>query len=266
MKSTNEKMQIQVGAFVVVGLILAMLVIFLLGSEKRLFETQYTLTAHFSDISGLRSGAPVQLAGINVGTVNKIEFDESLNSKKVKLTLRITKSFQDRIRDDSMATIATQGLLGDKMVTVSVGSPERPVLENDAEIKSASQSGFSQIMEQSGDVLTEVEKLAENINAILSEVRTGEGVLHQLVYNPKGEAIFDDVGDMAANFEGISQNAKSITLKIDQGQGTLGALVNDPTLFYDIKTLLGKANRNKLIRAVIRETLRTKEEEGLKKE
>lgn len=265
-KHSREQLQIQVGAFVAAGLVLLMMIIFLLGSEKRLFDTQYTLISHFADISGLRIGAPVQLAGINAGTVNKILFDEALEKKKVKLILRISKRFQDRIREDSVATIVTQGLLGDRMVFISVGSADKKILEDGDDLSARAPAGFTQLLDKGDELLGNVNEASKHINDILKEIRKGKGVAHGLIYDEGGKEMVKDFGKVAKGLSATSSNMASITGKIRRGEGTLGALVNDASLFNDLKTLLGKANRNKLIRAVVRETLRTKEQKGLKKE
>ena len=253
-------MQIQVGMFVVVGLLLLMTVIFLLGSEKRLFERQYSLVSHFEDISGLRLGAPVQLAGINVGTVENILFDDQIAKKNVKVKMKISTRFKDRIREDSVASIVTQGLLGDRMVSVTVGSPEKQVLKSGDELMAVSPTGFAEIMTKGDELVTQVNKVAKNVNALLEEVRGGKGALHELIYNPKGGEMVEDAAVVASNLKEVTHNASQVSGKINRGEGTIGALVNDASLFNDMKTLLGKANRNKLIKAVIRETLRTRDE------
>lgn len=263
MSHEREMMQIQVGAFAAIGLLLLMTIVFMLGSEKNIFEKQYTLICRFNDISGLRVGAPVQLAGIHVGTVNQILFDEK-ERKKVKLILRITKGYQERIRKDSTAAIVTQGLLGDKMVFVTVGSPEQDPLQEGDELPTRSPSGFYQILEKGDELIDNANKVAKKIDAILQEVQKGKGLIHGLVYDPEGGELVHDLAAVGENLNSASLQAAQITRKINQGEGTFGALINDASLFNDMKTLLGKANRNKLIRAVIRETLRTKEEKTLK--
>lgn len=265
-KKSKETMQIQVGIFVAVGLFLLMLVIFLLGSEKKLFDTQYRLICYFTDISGLRVGAPVQLAGIRVGTVNEILFDEKIEEKKVRLELQISTRYEERIREDSVASIVTQGLLGDKMVFISVGSSETKPLESGAELKSKSPTGFSQILEKSDSLVEAAEQIADNLNNILHEVRDGDGVLHGIIYEKHGEEIVTDIKLLAENFREASASIASVSHKINEGHGTIGAFINDASVFNDLKTLLGKANRNKLIKAVVRYTLKTKDENLLKKD
>lgn len=264
MRVKKELMQAQVGAFVIIGLALLMLVIFMLGSEKRLFETHYQLICRFTNISGLRAGAPVQLAGIKVGTVNRILFDDSLEEKKVIIELSISTRYKERIRADSEASIVTQGLLGDKMVFVSVGSPNEPVLKSGEELKSQAPTGFSQLLEKGEGLVDGFAEISAHIEDILGEVRSGKGVLHSIIYDDS-ERLIQDIQELSANINQMSAHFEQVAQKINQGDGTLGALINDATLFNDMKTLLGKANRNKLIRAVVRETLRTKEDGLLQK-
>lgn len=253
MRAEKHVTQLQVGAFVIVGLTLLMMIIFMLGSEKRIFDQQYTLVSWFKNISGLRVGASVQLAGIHVGTVNQILFGEGLEQKEVKVLLRISTDYQERIRTDSEASIVTQGLLGDKMVFVSVGSMEFPALKSDDVLLSSSPSGITELLEKGETLMNNATKTVDQVNEILKTVRTGEGVVHGIIYDK----------DLMADLKGISDEFSQISEKINSGHGTIGAFVNDPSLFQDLKTLLGKANRNKLIRAVVRETLRTKDEKLL---
>lgn len=248
-----------------IGFLLTMMVIFLMGSEKKFFESHYSIVCFFDNISGLREGATVQLAGINVGSVKKILFETDLERKKVKLVLSISERFQDRIRQDSIASIETQGLLGDKMVFISVGSPEKDILKDGAKITSRPPSDFSKLIEKGDTLLGNVNDVAKDIKDIVGEIRKGKGVIHSLVYDTKGAELLTDFQNLARNLNRVGSNLAQVTDKINRGRGTIGALVNDASLFNDMKTLLGKANRNKLIRAVIREVLKTKDERLLKK-
>lgn len=271
MKRRNtEQFQIQVGAFLAIGILLAMMMIFVLGSRSSLFQEQYSLICYFEDISGLRVGAPVQLAGINVGVVEEIAFEESLARTTVKLKLKINKDFQKRIRTDSYATVATQGLLGDRMVFITVGSEKSSMLKDGAVIEAQNPTGFTQLVENGDKLMMDAKKfmknlneLTTNVNAVIKEIKQGKGLLHAVIYEADGQKSLREVDEIAANINAVSRNLASITGKVNTGKGTIGALINDPTLFNDLKTLLGKANRNKLIRAVVRYTLQTKEKDQL---
>lgn len=259
MKLNRELIQMQVGAFVAVGLILVMMVLFLLGGEKRLFDRHYQVVCFFENISGLRAGAPVQLAGVHVGSVGQISFEEDVEKRNVRVVLHISHDYKNRIREDSVASIITQGLLGDKMILVSVGSSGFKVIDESFELATKPAYDLSHIIEKGEDLIIKVDDAVMQINDIFKEIKEGRGLIHALIYDPEGSQMIDNLESVSQNLKGASYHFQQITGKIDRGQGTMGALVNDATLFNDMKTLLGKANRNKLIRAVIRHTLKTKD-------
>jgi len=272
-----------------------MTAIFMLGSKTSLFQTYYELICYFDDISGLRVGAPVQLAGINVGFIDSIYFedrklitykeisteeraaapDEEPETKiivKVKVTMKIDSQYQDRIRDDSVASVVTQGLLGDRMIFITVGSNDRKVLGNNDELRDVRQpTGFTQLVEKGDDLMIDAKvfvnntnRLVTKFNTVMGEVIKGDGLVHEVIYASESKDTLRTLNQALLNFNRASQNLASITGKINNGKGTLGALVNDDSLYQSVKTLFGKANRNRLIRSIIRYTIKTKDKDQLK--
>jgi len=297
--------EVRVGLFVLLGMAVVMTVIFMLGSEGRLFERRYTLYTKFKDISGLRVGAPVQLAGLNVGMVDEIQFSQSLEEKEIIIEMGVNRNFQDRIRADSVATINTQGLLGDKFVFVSVGTENQPVLEDDEFIQSEETTPIFALAEKAGKILDDIgaasksirgmltsvkgEKggdlkgILQSLRATLDRVKTGPGLAHALIYDPKGKQViaslnnalnaFSDVAEgpegkqakgMIANLRQASADLKEILGGIRRGEGTIGKLIRDPEIYNDLRTLLGKADRSKLIKSVIRTTIEENDKQILK--
>ena len=155
--------EVRVGLFVLLGMAVVMTVIFMLGSEGRLFERRYTLYTKFKDISGLRVGAPVQLAGLNVGMVDEIQFSTDLEEKEIIVEMGVNRNFQNRIRADSVAAINTQGLLGDKFVFVSVGTENQPVLEADEFIQSAETTPIFALAEKAGKILDDIRERSHRL-------------------------------------------------------------------------------------------------------
>lgn len=260
MLKSNPKLNMMVGMFVGIGFALFLASIFLIGGEKNLFESTYTISAYFDDISGLRAGAPVQLAGIKIGSVKTVSLAENMDSKKVKVLMAIKKDYQDRIRLDSRAEIVTQGLLGDKMILISLGSSSAAVLEDNQSIEVESSAGMGELFKNGEDVLSHMNETLGKLNDILEEIKMGEGMIHSLIYDPAGKNIVSNLNGLSMNLNQSTYHFNEITRKINDGEGTIGALVNDASLYMDVKTLLGKANRNKIIKAAIRHTLNTREE------
>jgi len=297
--------EVRVGLFVLLGMVVVMTIIFMLGSEGKLFERRYTLYTKFKDISGLRVGAPVQLAGLGVGMVDEIHFSKSLEEKEIIIALGLNRNFKDRIRADSVATINTQGLLGDKFVFLSVGTETQPVLEDKEFIKSEETTPIFALAEKAGKILDDIGAASKSIRGMLTSVegekggdlkgilqslrttldrvKTGPGLAHALIYDPKGKQViaslnnalnaFSDVAEgpegkqakgMIANLRVASADLKEILGGIRRGEGTLGKLVRDPELYDALRTLLGRADRSKLIKSVIRTTLEENDKQILK--
>jgi phospholipid/cholesterol/gamma-HCH transport system substrate-binding protein len=294
----NSGQQVKVGIFVTLGLVLSMIAIFLLGDISDLFQRRFTLFARFKEISGLRVGAPIFLAGLNVGKVVTIHFPGDLKDKDVMIRMEIQSAYRSRLREDSQANITTQGLLGDKAIFITVGSPETPELQNDSEIQVKQSLSLESFSEKGSEMLDNINKLADNVNKlvtdvknkdslmhaliydpsgenfvkqvtrlvnssedIISQIKEGKGVLHALIYDPTRENVGEKFSKTIANMEAMSGNMKEVSSKIEKGEGSIGGLINDPTVYYDLMTLLGNANRNKLLRTVIRATLATNEKD-----
>jgi phospholipid/cholesterol/gamma-HCH transport system substrate-binding protein len=264
MPKLDDKVKVQVGLFVFIGCGLFLLMIFLIGGEKNLFQNDYHLKASFSNISGLRVGAPVELGGLKIGAVSEINFSDQLNDKKIIVRMSLKQEFQDRIRDDSIIELATQGLLGDKMLLISLGSQNSKVLNNGDFISVKETTSISKMMAKGEQTIIKTNELLTQLNDVMKEIREGNGLVHELIYDPQGGELIDNMNELALSLEGTATNFEKITGKINSGKGTIGALINDDSLYLDMKTLLGKANRNKLVKTAIRHTLSTKEEKLIK--
>jgi phospholipid/cholesterol/gamma-HCH transport system substrate-binding protein len=301
--------EFRVGVFVASGLLLAMVTIFMIGSEHRFFERQYTLYANFQSIAGLRVGAPVQLAGIQVGYVDAIRLPSDMAKKEITVVLRVRKAYQDRIRQDSVATVETQGLLGDKYIYVTMGSEAQPIVPDKGIVASKETTSIFALADKAGDIMGNIGEAAKAINdmfsslhgqkgesdvkEILSSLRTsieqiekGKGALHALFYDPKGGQLIADLsravktsadiltkadqegeGKMAGlliNMRHASEDLRAILESIRRGEGTAGKLISDPGLYDDLRALLGRANRNALLRAVMRSTIEENDRQVLK--
>lgn len=258
---SREAVQVRVGLFVFAGVFLAMIIIFLLGGEKQIFTRQYALKASFEDISGLRVGAPVQLAGVRVGMVDRIDFGAEPGEKKVLVRLSIDREFQERIRRDSVASINTQGLLGDKIVSVSLGGPDQEILKEWEMIQTEERPSLFAIAEKGGDIMNNLNRAAKAVTSVLEEVEKGGGLLHTLIYESEERPVGKDFSEMAKELKTASRELREILQRVNRGEGTVGALLKDPGVYEDIRRLFGRIERNKLLRHIIRSRIRDLERE-----
>jgi phospholipid/cholesterol/gamma-HCH transport system substrate-binding protein len=311
----DTRISLSVGAFVLVAMLALAAGILSLSAESGLFQSQYRLTAHFSNVLGLLPGAPVWLGGKEVGRVDRIAFEPMSAEFPVLVQLRINEDVQDRIRDDSVATIGTIGLLGDSYVELSFGTEGAVVLLDGDEIQTRNPVNVTALMSEGRNALSSINDLSaslnnvvktfsekkgaeraveaieavsdimietregsglihtlifepyegggadavartlERVDAILGEVQSGDGLLHTLIYEST-----DDPQDVLEQALVATATLNRILEKVDSGDGTLGLLLNDPTVFEDLKVLLGGAQRSTLLRSMIRMAVEQGEE------
>lgn len=132
----------RLGIFIVATLVILTAGVFLIGNKQFLFRRTYRLGADFQNVAGLNNGADVQVGGIHLGTVKYISLPGGPNGKLTVL-MDMADSTKNIIRRDSVATIKTEGLLGDKYVEISFGSEKAPNIENGDTIKGENPVDFS---------------------------------------------------------------------------------------------------------------------------
>lgn len=214
---SGSALQLRVGAFVLASLLVFAGLVYMLGRSAGLFERQYRLVADFSQIGGLIPGATVRLAGVAVGRVGQIRLPEGA-SAKVRVELLIARRVQDRIRADSLARIETLGLLGDKIIDVSLGSSGAAILQDGAELRTEEPFDTARLTQQGAELLRNLVELSTELRATLAriaaspagadvaetvralrslatEIEHGQGVLHRLVYDRKLGTALSDAGE-----------------------------------------------------------------------
>ncbi len=181
-------LQIRIGGFILLGLGVFLAIIYLLGAQARYFERKYELFADFTEVGGLIEGATVRLAGVQIGRVTNVQLPPQPGGK-VRVTLTIARRFADRIRRNSEARVVTQGLLGDKLVEITIGVPEAPPLKSGDVLATRDPFEMAQMFAAGADTLAQVNQLAvtlrktvDRVDRMAEEVEKGKGWLHVLIY------------------------------------------------------------------------------------
>src|SRR5579863_8866137 len=99
---------IQVGLFVIAGMLFSGLVIFLIGGERRLFERSVDFTAHFADVQGLKAGAPIRMGGVDIGHVSSVGYGPKPGDTTIYVALSVVKEESERIKTDSVVKVAAK--------------------------------------------------------------------------------------------------------------------------------------------------------------
>lgn len=349
------KDQVKVGIFVLVGLALLTGVVFLIGQDSRFWESKVYFVAPFKDVQGLKTGGPVRLGGVDIGTVDSVGYDGKVGDSRIYVKLAVVKQEAGRVRQGAVAHINNKGLLGDKMVDITVPDTNAPALPDGSELK-AEEPG--DLMAQVNDLSAQakrtldnienatrgfgdprfgedVKRSAEDLRLILDGIARTDGAMHRLFMDPRegerldrtidnvnvslnrlssllGEAsavtervrtgpgiahaVFYD-GDLSQNAAGtldeihkdlvairegngvahalvygddqtqhvmgnlakMSDDLRSIVADMRAGKGTIGGLLVDPSVYEDLKSAVGNVERNQVLRALVRYSIRADE-------
>src|SRR5262249_46573332 len=152
---------------------------------------------------------------------------------------------------DSVAAISTQGLLGDKYVSISLGTPPKDVLKDGAVLQAEERPGLEAVVDKANKAMDKLDPGIESIVAILKELQNGNGLLHSLIYETDERPLGRDFAAMAGELRSTSRQLREITAKINRGEGTVGAFLQDPSLYYDIRRLFSRVERNKILTHII---------------
>lgn len=214
--------QLRVGVLVLVSLIVFAVAIFFIGGQSGFFTRRYALKTYFSSAGGVREGSEVRLAGIPVGNVQRIRISSfSEPAKAVEIDLKISKHFQDQIREDSQATLETAGLLGEAYVDISRGTPASKVLQNGGTVTGHEEPDITAIVHNANDVVSNLRVLSSTLNNITTQVQSGEGSIGKLIYD---QSFYNRLDSTAANAQKIVQG-------VQQGQGSVGKFLTDEELY-----------------------------------
>lgn len=257
MATKKPSYDILLGSFVALGIAVLITLVFLIGKERRLFDVSIPIEAHFPNVAGLAVGADVLLSGVVVGNVKAIKFpalDAEQASRDVTVVMSISQRAMAWIRKDSIARIDSKGLLGDKIINLSIGSADQPEVEPSGMLESLPPVDFSKSMQKAQEILENVAEAvadakvvlkgfvdqggdtalassAKSIQRLLQEIEKGQGVIHELVYNKEaGKDTSSAIKSMRESLDTIakiSDDFSKIAAEVKQGQGLLHALVYD---------------------------------------
>jgi len=234
-------LQLRVGVFILAGLGALLAIGYLLGAQARYFEPKYTLVAEFTEVGGLLEGATVRLAGVQIGRVVEVALAPKPGGK-VRVVLSIARQFSDRIRRDSEARILTQGLLGDKLIEITVGTAEQPPLRPGDTIATREPFEPSRVFAEGAATMAAVSRLAASLSATLERLER-DGTFDELGATVRSaRRATDQLGQVA-------ERVGRITREVETGKGWLHVLIyEEPETLRQLNATL-EATRTLIARA-----------------
>lgn len=213
--------ELKVGLMSITAIGLAMLLIFTMGSAGGFFWQRYSLKILFDDVAGLKSGAPVRIAGVAVGSVADLQFV----GDRVEVIIELSKEHQNRVTTGSQATLGSVSLLGEGAVDLTSSTEGTPIPEWGYIPTGRQASTFNEVAADAADGIQEATNL-------LKDIRGGRGTIGQLFTN---DALYRDLNSLVGS-------AERVTRQIAEGQGTLGRLATDDALYTDLNASVRDLN------------------------
>jgi phospholipid/cholesterol/gamma-HCH transport system substrate-binding protein len=328
-----------------------------------MFHRKVVLHTQFHDVGGLRAGSPVRMGGVNVGQVTAVRFSSDPHDPDLHVDFEMVDDALVRVRRNSIAVIASKGLLGDKALDISIGDNSLPQLHNGDTIRGQESDELGNAMrnatalldrantvmdtivtatrpfanEQLGNdviamahdlrgianqiatgqgtvgrllrdeqmanqiqgtlasaqqTMRAVQGTASQVESMAHDARTGHGLVHALLYDEQGGQAVRSMGNAASELAAITHDVRSgngglhniiygtdssdavaninqataglrdIIRDVQHGRGTIGALLVDPSLYDDLKSLVGNVQRNDILRAMVRYSIHANERNG----
>jgi phospholipid/cholesterol/gamma-HCH transport system substrate-binding protein len=209
--------QLKIGILGVAALALATMLILAVGGQGGFSWERYALKTKFTDVKGLKSGAVVRIAGVDVGKVTDVEFVRD----EVEVTLEVNDSHQQRITDQSRAMIGSLSLLGEPIIDVTPSSQGRPLQEWEYIPSTRAPGQIAEVTEQASQSL-------EQLTGLMKDVRAGKGSVGKFVTE---DELYREITALVSNAEVVASNLRS-------GRGSLGMMLNDPAAYKQMNQAL----------------------------
>ena len=228
-----------VGVFVVGGLLLFTVALFMIGDRQMAFAKKFIVYTEFKRITGLQPGAIVRVAGAKAGAIKEI-LPPNTPSGKFRVELEIIEDLHQLVRADSLATIETEGLLGGSYLGVGTGTDAAPPVAPNATIAGKEPFEISDLMQQMGD---SIKKVNDTIDEMKGDVQRAVVSIADTVDNTNALVtdVSDDLKRMASAGAKISSEAAQIAEGIRRGEGTIGKFVKDDELHNRLTAIARQA-------------------------
>ncbi len=256
----------RLGIFIFIGTVCIVLSIFLIGNKESLFVSSINIQTTFQRVEGLKTGAPVRLSGLTIGSVSDIKLADD-TSGAVVVYMNIENEIRHFIRLDSEATIETEGLVGKKVVSITPGSSDFEIVTNGSKIKAKEPVNISEIIEETQQIMAYVKTITKDFSEIVTKINAGEGSIGHLVNDDElyestvqitqtadsslavmtermeevAGFLVDIAGGASVIFSNIDTavaDIKTLIDNVEKGEGVLGALMADRSSYDSIKTVI----------------------------
>lgn len=238
MKEKKSNYKWKLGLFILFGLVLLIAILYFVGSSQNLFGSTFKLKSKFKNVSGLKVDNNVLLSGINIGSVKEIAF---ISDSSVSVVMVIRSDVRQYIKTDAVTSIGSDGLMGDKVVTISPGSNSNKIVEDGATIASVEEVGIQDLMTGLKNTITNAQILTKQLADFSYKINTGQGALSKLLTD---EEFAKSIDRTMINLETGTNQFVLFTDKMNTKDGTLSKLMTDPSYANSIQQTLSSLEKS----------------------
>jgi len=214
----------KLGMFVLIGLVLFVFTIYFIGKNQNLFGSTFHLKANFKNVSGLNIGNNVRFSGINIGTVKDIQF---VSDSLVIVDMIIKEEVQKYIKTDATAMIGSDGLMGDKVLTISPGITSTTIVKDNDVIASKNAIELEDLMKGLSKSVDNAEIITKELSEFALKINNGKGALNKVLTD---DAFSKSIETTMTNLQTSSDEFVAFTKNLNDKDGTISKLMNNP--FY----------------------------------
>lgn len=208
MDNYSQKFKIRLGLFIIIGIALFVLAIFVIGKQRNLFNPVFKITSTFYNVSGLQVGNNVRLFGINVGTVDQISI---INDSTVRVDMLIRTDVNRFIKKDSEIAIGSEGLIGDRLLIITQGSSDADIVGNGDNLISEEPVETDAIMASLRVTAGNAEIISQELAEIMVKINSGKGTLGRLIQDSTISANFNQtMVNLNKSSKGLNENMEAV--------------------------------------------------------
>lgn len=234
---TTISQKLKTGIFTFIGIFLFVGGIFLIGSKQNMFSNTFMIYGTFNNVSGLNVGNNIRFSGINVGTVEEITI---ISDTVIRVDMRMKAKIKPFLKADAIATIGSDGLMGDKLIFIKSGTTNTAtLLTAGSQILTANPIDMEKVMSNFTSVATNANIITTELAGMAIQIRKGNGTISKLLYT---DDLSRSLEGTASNAEKITGDLAGVTAKIRTGKGSLGSLVYTDSLSNSLQRTVNTSN------------------------
>lgn len=224
--------ELRVGITVLVAAITLAVLIFLMTGTTGLFTPKIKIKAYFDNAGGLRIGAPVRLQGVDIGNVVGVRIVPGHPQTPVECMMKVSTKYGFNLRKDSVASLATAGVLGEVYIDVDSSAAKGPQAQDGDTLAVHETPDIQDVVRASQGTLQNMDALLKRLDRILAFVESGQGSIGKLIYDP---TLYNRFADTVSEFQGVVDEVRN-------GKGSIGKLIATDEAYNKLMASLDKVD------------------------